>query len=67
MKDVGYQCGSEGHNGDQVECEADNSIKTVKSSPGGSDPTVNTDQDCPIVSDGVFSPGKILLTWRGNV
>ena len=59
--DVGYKCGSEAHNGNQVQCEADNSIKTVKSPARGSDTTVNTDQHGSIVSDGVFSPGKVFL------
>ena len=61
MCDVGYKCGSQAHNGNQVKCEADNSIKTVKSSSSRSNPAVNTDQNCSIVSDGVFSPGKILV------
>ena len=61
MCDVGYKCGSQGHNRNQVKCEADNSIKTVKSPASSSNTTVNTDQDGSIVGDGVFSPGKILV------
>ena len=67
MCDVGYKCGSQGHNRNQVKCEADNSIKSVEGSASGSNTTVNTDENCSIVSDGVFSPGKILLTWRVTV
>ena len=61
MCDVGYKCGSQAHNGNQVKCEADNSIKTVKSPAIGSNATVNTDQDGSIVSNGVFSPGEIFV------
>ena len=65
--DVGYKCGSQGHNRNQVKCEADNSIKSVESPSSGSNTTVNTDENCSIVSDGVFSPGNIFVTWHGTV
>ena len=60
-KDVGYKCGCQADNGNQVECKTDNCIEGVEGPAGLADPPVDTDEDRPVVRDGVLAPPHVLV------